>query len=448
MEMDFEEPEDALRRLAESAFDLLIVYAGTGPDTASRLFEKAESAEPRPLRFVLTERPSIEEAVEFANAGAEGYLFAPFDPGRSGPAMEKPDRPRRLPGNGPPGGGSELVEISAAMKEVAERLRLVAPTDATVLLLGESGTGKEVAAKFLHANHPHRRNGPFVAVHCGAVPDTLLESELFGHVRGAFTGADRDRIGRFEQANGGTLFLDEISTMKPEAQVRLLRVLQERQVCRLGSSEARPVDVRVVVASNQDLKRLVEEGSFREDLFFRVSVFPVRLPLLRERLADLPELVRIFAERAQRKAGLGRPKRFSAEALLALSRWSWPGNVRELENAVEYATILSGPREIVLRQDLPPEISGGAGEELPAARASLLVTEEGINLRQAVSNLERELILQSLRLAAGNKARAAELLHLKRTTFLEKLKRLEEEGLLGPLQADLSRPALPASPAP
>jgi DNA-binding NtrC family response regulator len=326
-----------------------------------------------------------------------------------------------------------FVAVSASMLQAVDRLRKVAPLDTTVLLTGESGTGKEVAARFLHSNHPRRRGGPFVCVHCGAIPDGLLESELFGHLKGAFTSADRDRTGKFELAHGGTLFLDEISTMKPEAQVRLLRVLQERRVSRVGGGESRPVDVRVVVASNQDLKALLQSGGFRLDLYYRISAFPVELPPLRERPADLVALVEVLSRRIAARIGLEEPKPFTAEALRAMSAYHWPGNVRELENTIEYASILSSLRDQIGIEDLPEEISGAP----PSARASgagVMVTDQGLSFRSAVSSLERDLILQSMRLADGNKARAAELLDLKRTTFLEKLRRLEEEGLLAPDQ--------------
>ena len=323
---------------------------------------------------------------------------------------------------------SDFVGRSGRMADVIARLRRVAGVDTTVLLAGESGTGKELAARFLHDNHPTRRHGPLVCIHCGAIPDTLLESELFGHVRGAFTGAERDRIGKFEQADGGTLFLDEISTMSLAAQVRLLRVLQDLRITRVGTSEARAVNVRVVVASNQDLRQGVEDGTFRLDLYYRISAFPVSLPPLRQRLGDLPLLVECLAGRTAARLGGIAPKRFSPDAMDALSAYAWPGNVRELANVIEYATIFAFERDTAVREDLPEEISG-----LPPSSASLsgvLLTEEGISFRTAVSHLERELILQSLRLAEGNKARAAALLDLKRTTFLEKLRRLEDEGLV------------------
>ena len=323
---------------------------------------------------------------------------------------------------------------SALMCAAVAKLQKVARVDTTVLITGESGTGKEVAARFLHDNHPQRKDGPFVAVHCGAIPDSLIESELFGHVRGAFTGADRDRTGKFEQAHGGTLFLDEIATMKPEAQIRLLRVLQSRRVSPVGSSDSRAVDVRIVVASNQDLKALVTSGAFRLDLFYRVNTFPVHLPALRERRGDIPALAQAFADRTVERLGLPRPKRISDEALRALCDHSWPGNIRELENVVEHGCVVADEREQVAPEDLPPDVHASETQ----AGSGVVVTEDGVSFRTAVGNLEKELILQSLRLAEGNKARAAELLDLKRTTFLEKLKRLEDEGLMGIAQTDWS----------
>jgi DNA-binding NtrC family response regulator len=321
----------------------------------------------------------------------------------------------------------DFVVGNGPMVQVLERLGRVAPLDTTVLLQGESGTGKEVAARFLCENHLRRRSGPFICVHCGAIPESLVESELFGHVKGAFTGADRDRVGKFEQAHGGTLFLDEISTMSPESQVRLLRVLQDRRVTRVGASDSREVDVRVIVATNRNLEEMVASGEFREDLYYRISTYPVQLPPLRERLADvLPlaqHLLRVVAERI----GSATPKHLSGDALGALVAHDWPGNVRELENAIEFASIEAGPREQIEKNDLPARIAGLAVGPSPVL-GGVVVTEEGLSFRTAVTHLERELILQSLRLAEGNKARAAELLDLKRTTFLEKLRRLEDEG--------------------
>ena len=323
----------------------------------------------------------------------------------------------------------EFVFGAGPMIEVLGTLRKVAALDTTVMLQGESGTGKELAARYLHSNHPTRRRGPMISVHCGAIPETLLESELFGHVRGAFTGAERDRVGKFEQANGGTLFLDEISTMPLQAQTRLLRVLQERRVTRIGASDSRPVDVRVVVATNQDIKQQVDDGTFRLDLFYRVNTFPVVIPPLRERPGDIVPLVEHFSTEVADRLGFEKPISFTTEALQALSHYSWPGNVRELANAVEFASIQCGADGVADQADLPVDI---ADLDLTGAprNSHVVVTTDGVCLRTAVTNLERELILQSLRIASGNKARAAQLLDLKRTTFLEKLRRLEQEGLV------------------
>jgi DNA-binding NtrC family response regulator len=348
--------------------------------------------------------------------------------------LRRPEQNPFSPGLPAAAGGTPFVVGSESMAQVWRQLCKVAPLDTTVLLLGESGTGKELAASILHEHHPSRRHGRQVHVHCGAIPESLLESELFGHVRGAFTGADHDRAGVFEQAHGGTLFLDEVSTMTPQAQVRLLRVLQDRRVTRLGSSEPRSVDVRVVAASNDNLRERVDHGTFRLDLFYRLSAFPIVLPPLRERPADIPPLAERFCARMADKLGLPRPKTLTADARSALLTYTWPGNVRELDNAIEYACIVADARERLERQDLPREIA-----DLPpsaAGASSVFLTEDGVSLRAAVTHLERELILQSLRLAGGNKARAAGLLRLKRTTFLEKLRRLEQEGLLAPPSAE------------
>jgi len=325
---------------------------------------------------------------------------------------------------------TEMVIGSGRMADLISRLRKVAGLDTTVLLTGETGTGKEVVASWLHANHPSRRSGPLVCVHCGAIPETLLESELFGHVRGAFSGAERDRCGVFEQADGGTLLLDEISTMSLQAQVRLLRVLQERRVTRVGATDSIPVNVRVLVASNENLKKMVDAGTFRLDLFYRISTFPAELPPLRRRRGDIALLAEMFGRRAAEQTESGNLKRISPEAMNALNGYSWPGNVRELQNAIEHAYILSDGRDEISSADLPAEVSGSVDVDEHVEGAGLQVTEDGLSFRTAVTNLERDLILQSLRLTGGNKARAAALLELKRTTFLEKLQRLEEDGAL------------------
>jgi len=269
-------------------------------------------------------------------------------------------------------------------------------------------------------------------VHCGAIPLNLIESELFGHVRGSFTGAERDHAGKFEQAHGGTLFLDEVSTMGPDMQVKLLRALQERSVCRVGGTSSVGVDVRVIAASNQDLREMVRRGAFREDLYYRLNVVQISIPALRERAEDIPGLARLFVEGACRRAGAPL-KSIPPEMLRALDGHAWPGNVRELENAMEAAVVLAGAALDLRIADLPATIR--LGEEVDSRRMVQL-TSKGTSLRAIVSGLERDLVLQSLRLARGNKAEAARLLGLKRTTFVEKMRRLDLETLAdGPAHA-------------
>ena len=307
------------------------------------------------------------------------------------------------------------------MAPVMMALERVAPVDTTVLISGESGSGKEVVARFLHERHPHRRQGPWVTIHCGALPSGLIESELFGHVKGSFTGADRDHAGCFERADGGTLFLDEIGTMSADHQVRLLRVLQDREVTRVGGGQSIAVDVRVIAATNDDLKQRVADGTFRRDLYYRLAVFPVHLPALRQRPADIDEMSRLFLEQTSQRLHLPQP-RLEASTAALLQSHPWPGNVRELQNVIEYAVLMAADTGVVLPLHLPPDLLPAGGvlhEAIPSA-----VPEEGLDLREAVTHLERSLILEGLRRTDGNKARAAELLGLKRTTLVEKMKRL------------------------
>jgi sigma-54 specific flagellar transcriptional regulator A len=303
-------------------------------------------------------------------------------------------------------------------------MRQVARYDSTVLIQGESGCGKELAARRIH-DLSARQDKPFVPVNCGAIPRDLLESELFGHEKGAFTGAITARVGRFELAQGGTLFLDEIGDMGFDMQVKLLRVLQERTFERVGSTESRRVDVRILAASHRDLDARVESGEFREDLFFRLAVFPIRVPPLRERLEDLPELLADLVRRGERA---GRPSiRFSATALECLRTYRWPGNVRELQNLVERLSILFPDREI-RREDLPLAI--GERRRSAAAEAAAVVDPTripsgGLDLKEHLGAIEKQLITSALEIANGTVAHAARLLRLRRTTLVEKLRKYE-----------------------
>jgi DNA-binding NtrC family response regulator len=318
---------------------------------------------------------------------------------------------------------SLLVGESRAMWEVGNLIQRVGCRRATVLITGETGTGKELAARALHLASPRRR-APLVAVNCCALPENLLEAELFGHVKGAFTGAIQTRIGRFEQANGGTLFLDEIGDLPLGLQSKLLRVIQERAFERLGSSETIRVDVRFVAATNCDLLERIEEGRFREDLYYRLNVIPLHMPPLRLRTGDIPVLARHFVQKICRMERIPC-KSFGAGALAHLCAYSWPGNVRQLENAVEMAVAFSEDRPELEPADfcLPP-----AGRSAPAASLpgpEITLPDEGLDYERTVRFVERSLIEQALRKTRGNKKAAAEMLRLKRTTLSAKVRSME-----------------------
>jgi DNA-binding NtrC family response regulator len=315
------------------------------------------------------------------------------------------------------------------MQRLLEQVRTIAPFQTTVLVTGETGTGKEMVARAIH-NFSPRSEKALVALNCAAVPEQLLEDELFGHVKGAFTGAQSARDGRFEQADGGTLFLDEIGDMSLPLQSKLLRVLQEREFEKLGSSRTVKVDVRVVAATSADLQRRIDEGTFRPDLYYRLNVVHLRIPPLRERRED----IRPLAEHLLAKfcAATGLPaKTISEEAWDALAVYRWPGNVRQLQNAVERAAVLTGASDEIHLQDLPEEVRAaaaggahGAADGMRPGRRPSDIPDGGVNFDAVVTKVERDLLLESLAKAGGNKMRAAQLLGMKRTTFVEKLKRL------------------------
>jgi transcriptional regulator with PAS, ATPase and Fis domain len=309
-----------------------------------------------------------------------------------------------------------ILGHSRPMQKLFHLLETVARSNSTILITGETGTGKEVVARAIHHNSA-RRSHRFVALNCSAIPETLLEAELFGHVRGAFTGAVGARQGRFEQAHKGTLFLDEVGTMSTALQMKLLRALQEREFERVGDSQTIKVDVRVIAATNSDLAKMVAEGSFREDLYYRLHVIPIQLPPLRERRDDIPVLVKHFLE----KFAPGSQMQVAQDAMRALMAYQWPGNVRQLENAIERAVALSAGRREVEITDLPTEV-----QEIPQATSTPFVDfpDAGLDLPAYLAAVERDLIRRSLDRTGGNRNKAAELLRIKRTTLVEKLKRL------------------------
>ncbi len=366
--------------------------------------------------ILITGNASVDTAVEALRLGAYDYLTKPVDEARLKTLLANVGRTRelkqeisslrgelrRLGRFGP------MVGTSKPMQQVYDLLEKVAPTDATVLLVGESGTGKELAAEAVH-RLSRRRERPFVAVNCGAVAANLIESELFGHEKGAFTGAERQHRGYFEQAGGGTLFLDEVTEMPPELQVKLLRVLETGAVTRVGSTEPIAVDVRIIGATNRDPEKAVADGRLREDLFYRLNVFPVAIPPLRARKGDVELLAEHFLER--QRAESGRSQRFAEDALAALAAYPWPGNVRELRNAVQRASIIAGD-EVTL-DSLPPEVAGGRRPSLGG----------GLELRpgMSIAEAERKLIELTLDDLGGDKKRAAELLGVSLKTLYNRL---------------------------
>jgi transcriptional regulator with GAF, ATPase, and Fis domain len=320
-----------------------------------------------------------------------------------------------------------LIGESPAIRQLCEIIELIAPKRVTVLISGETGTGKEVVARAIHAASP-RSALPMVAVNCTALPTDLVESELFGHAKGAFTGAHANRTGRFEQAHRSTIFLDEIGDLPLEAQGKLLRVLQEQQFERVGSSETVRVDVRVIAASNVDLENAVEDRRFREDLYYRLNVVPIHLIPLRERREDIPLLLDYFLQKTCAAEGVPL-KRVTDEALDYLLAQNWPGNVRQFEHTVQMALALSGDRLTLTAQDFT--VRGRAAAAAPASvptshQPLVTVGRDGIDFDQVVSDFERSLVNQALAVSGGNKARAADLLRIKRTTLLAKMKVFEE----------------------
>jgi transcriptional regulator with GAF, ATPase, and Fis domain len=316
-----------------------------------------------------------------------------------------------------------LVGESREMRQVAHLIRMVGPRRATVLITGETGSGKEVAARALHLAGPRRRSS-MVSVNCAALPESLLESELFGHVRGAFTGAVQTRVGRFEQADGGSLFLDEIGDLPLDLQSKLLRVLQEREFQRLGSSETVRVDVRVVAATNCDLERRIDEGRFREDLYYRLNVVPIEMPPLRRRRGDIALLANHFVEKVCRTEGMGM-KRLAGDAITRLETYEWPGNVRQLENSVEKAVVLSGDRIVLDADDFRLAGARGSGG---AADKVVELPDGGMNYEETLAGIERSILAQALERTGGNKKAAADMLRLKRTTLCAKVRSLEPAG--------------------
>ncbi len=389
---------------------------------------------------VMTGYGTIESAVQAMKAGAYDFVTKPLDLEAVSIAMKKALEFKRLKQENVLLRKSvrdkfrleHLIGTSDAMRTAHDFIEKVADSDSTVLILGESGTGKELVARMLHFNSM-RRDRSLVAVNCGAIPENLLESELFGHEKGAFTGALNARMGRFEMAHGGTIFLDEIAELTLPLQVKLLRVLQERCFERVGGTKTVHVDVRVIAATNQDLEEAVQERRFRKDLYYRLNVIPVTMPPLRERQSDIPILIDHFLHLFNKKKNSAL-RGVEPETMARLMQYSWPGNIRELENLIERLVILKKSGSVTLT-DLPPKIlaavpaPGGAVEEQP-----IMFSQTGINLVKELERYENRLIVEALRQANGVTSKAAQLLRLNRTTLVEKLKR---KGLDAKLQGEM-----------
>ncbi len=417
--------EAGLALLQDQAFDLVLTDLALpglgGMDVLAYLVQER----PRCPCIIITGFGTITNAVAAMRQGAYDYLTKPADATELRLVVARALEHTRLKRENVQlrkqlhrrYGFANMVGDSEAITRVFDLIRKVADTDSTVLLLGESGTGKELITHAIHFNSS-RRDGPLIPVNCAAIPEELLESELFGHERGAFTHAVQTRIGRFEQADGGTIFLDEISEMSPGLQVKILRVLQDRSFERIGGVKTIRVDIRIIAATNRDLEELVHRNKFREDLFYRLNVIPIRVPPLREREGDILLLARHFLQECCRKQK--KPlKRLSPAALDLLEQYPWPGNVRELENLMERLIILT-EGELIDTADLPEKIQR---LNLPAAESAADFPPRGIHLTAATQAFERGLILQALERSGWVKSRAAALLNLNRTTLLEKMKK-------------------------
>ncbi len=381
--------------------------------------------------IVITGFGTIPSAIEAIHSGAYYYVTKPFDLEELYMLVEKAIDHQMLRKENivlkqelrNKSRHDRMIGTSRGMQALTRLVDQVARTDSTVLILGESGTGKELLAKSMHYNSD-RSAKPLVIVNCGAIPENLLESELFGHVKGAFTGAFHTRAGRFEAANNGTIFLDEIGDMSPNLQVKILRVLQDKKFQPVGSAKTTEVDVRIIAATNQNLEQAVAEGKFREDLFYRLNVIPINICPLRERRDDIPILVEHFLKQVNR-LGQKSVTGFAPDAMKLLCHYRWPGNIRELENMVERLVILKSSGLIEV-SDLPPTVTGG---DQQIFLNDIAMPDHGVSFKNLVHDFERELILKALQKSGGNKNQAAMLLKLNRTTLLEKIRkcRLEKE---------------------
>jgi len=431
-----EDGEEAIERLSREPYEMVITDLRMPKADGISVLRHVQERNLDCLGIVATAYGSVESAIEALRAGAFDYITKPFHIDEIRHLVRRVQEFRGLK--------RENVQLrrelrnahriqnivgdSQPMQKLFDLIKTVSDSESTVLVLGESGTGKELVAKAIHYNS-RRSEKPLVAVNCAAIPETLLESELFGHVKGAFTGAIANRPGRFSRADGGTIFLDEIGDMSPKLQVKVLRVLQEQEFEPVGGTNAIKVNVRVIAATNQDLEERVKTREFREDLFYRLNVIPINLPPLRERFEDVPLLLQHFIERFSREGG-SRVKRFDEEATAILQRYAWPGNVRELENLVERMSILATGAEVT-PADLPDKFHEKSASPVPTFSE---FPSDGIDMNDLINQFEVRMIAGALERSSGVKNQAAKLLGIKRTTLVEKMKKK---------QIGVNRPAEP-----
>ncbi len=423
---------------SQSKWDLVVLDLNLPEGDSSDLIQVIKRSNTETKVIVITGQPTIDSAVIATQKGADQYISKPFEVSQILNFLKKhfkhnlEEQNQSIP-SGIQKHPNPIIGSSDQIQDVLKLVQKVSNSDSTVLITGESGTGKELIAKSIHINSK-RKNNPFVAINCGAIPMELLESELFGHVKGAFTGAIANRIGRFEMADGGTLFLDEIGDMHPSLQVKLLRVLQEKSFEPVGSTKTINANVRVITATHVNLEKAVSEGRFREDLYYRLNVIPIHVPSLRDRVSDISILVQHFLNRFSKyNSNNEHLLGFSPEAMAQLQKYSWPGNIRELENLIERMSILKGSGIIQVdelplkyqsptqnlqnynsQQQINPTLTGVPNQDL---------TSENLDFNSAVDMYENQLILKALEKTGWNRNQAAILLKLNRTTLVEKIKK-------------------------
>ena len=413
--------KDALGQLDRNEFDFILTDIRMPKMNGMDFLDELKKRNSDALCIVMSAYGNVDTAIEAMKKGAYDYISKPFKPDEVVLTLRKAAERqmlyrenRALKTQADKIYGLEgIIAQSRVMKEIFRSIEKIAEYKTTILITGESGTGKELVARAIHQTSP-RKNKPFIAINCGALPENLLESELFGHLKGAFTGATVTKKGLFEEAHGGSIFLDEIGELPFQLQVKLLRVLQEDEIRKVGDTKTQTIDTRVIVATIRNLEQEVKKGNFREDLFYRLNVLPIHLPPLRERKEDLPFLVDHFIKKFNQKFNLN-VKGIVKEGLEKLLNYHWPGNIRELENAIERAIVLTEAEKIQL-SSLPKEISSGLG------KPNVYVRGDSLSIKKATKSLERDLICRALQTTKGNRTRAAKLLEISHRALLYKMK--------------------------